>query len=758
MIIETTAEWRAKKGLKLTQLIDGDLRDRKDWESARIEARALYYGDGVQRPDICFEGATNIHAPVVHENIERITPKMAQSFWGSDPHVIVERVPEEFDPEETKLQEKYINWAIDFDIENFFLTTHAWFRNMLLDGVGIVKVRWVTTWRRTCEVHRLKTHYYKGETTATGFTLNEAHREKTTADILDELFGAQSWEVNYDSPDGVIHLTVVEDRRLIEDVRVRVLATSQFVDEVELLVYRPILVKDAPVVEVVEADQLVVPYRTRDVQSARRITHVHKMTVDDIVANARLEKFDPWIVTQDDVVKLTAVAKGRGTAQQDRPENEAFGRQRDEVEGVRGEHSLDHDNALLDVYEVYIREDLDGDGQREELVMQVSPDLNKVLHVTYLDTVHPHGRRPFPTIHFLAPSDRFYVPGLAMFLAPLNIQANITLNQINDRQTLINNPIGFYRPMALPQDPDAMKRLKPGDMVPSPDPGGIVFPDWGKAPLADMSIMSTILAFADRVGSSPLQGGSTSQNTPRTARGTLALISEGNLKVDVLIQMSQKEGFEELLRQLFGLYSTFMADEKYFYATGHDRKRTPEMISRRLMRGNFQFRFTGNSVNTNPEAQRILADKRYQIASLNPLYMQDPVHLRELLRDFLSANSDGTSVERILPDLPGHGAEAHAPMPQEHEIMSMRMHRPVDPLYNDNHLEHMAKIDAFSNSAVFETLDPVAVTLIAQHYNVHKQLAARAQQVAALTAQTAGGAEQSVPQDVGLGNLEGGVQ
>jgi hypothetical protein len=271
-----------------------------------------------------------------------------------------------------------------------------------------------------------------------------------------------------------------------------------------------------------------------------------------------------------------------------------------------------------------------------------------------------------------------------------------------------------------------------------------------------------MFGMADRIGVSPLTGGSTNTpNAPRTARGTLALISEGNLKVDILVSLAQKEGFQELMQQLFGLYSVYMADEKYFWATGGDRKRRPELMSRRLMRGRFEFRFRGNTVNTNPEVQRTLSQIRYQVASTNPLYANDPVKFRELLRDFLDAHSDGTSVDRILPDLPGMGPNQHQPMDQKQETTAMRLHQILMPLTSDNHLQHIADIDMIVASPIFETFDEVTVSLIAQHYQMHQQMYQRAQQMAQVQAMSAGGGEQSVGNqmmDMGLGQFEGGIQ
>ncbi len=760
MVIETSKEWRESEGRRLVDLIDGDLDNRSDWEAARIASRDLYYGDsGSQVVHTArgrlFQSATDIHAPVVFENIERIKPKMNNAIWGAWPHVIVERVPEEYDPTETRIQEMFINWAMEYDIEGLFNTTLAWFGNMLLDGVGVVKTAWVTEWRRTCEVHRIKRDFVRGDMTPTGFKINEEGRQKSISDILDELFGSGNWNVLADNEDGTLDLALVEDRRLIQDVRVVFTDRSQFVDEVEILVHRPILVRDSVDVSVVETEDLIVPYKTRNPQSAKRITHRHWMTVDEIEAEARPDRFDPWILDEGDVAKLKAAAADTQWSR-DSHNNNAFTMHKDAIEGVIPGSQQDEENNQLQIYEVYLKKDINGDGLREDLVLQVSPDLNKVLHITFLDTLHPHGHRPFSTIHFLPPTDRFYVPGLAQFLAPINIQANITLNQVNDRQTLVNNPIGFYRPMALPQDPDAMEALEPGDMIPTPDPDGIRFPDWGKAPLADLSIMETVLLFADRIGSSPIQGGSPQiRNMPRTARGTLALISEGNLKVDILVDTAQREGFSELMYQLFGLYSTFMPDEKYFWATGHDRKRGPEMVSRRMLRGKLNFKFRGNTINTNPEVQRTLSQIRYQVASLDPLYLQDPVKRRELLRDFLSAHTEGGDVERILPDLPGQGAEPHQPMPQSSENIAMRLHQPVEVLWSDNDLQHIADLDALAASPAFETFDDVTVTLMAQHRIQHMQNQARKRQMSALQETTGMGAR--MPADLGLGNLEGGT-
>jgi hypothetical protein len=216
MVIDVTEEWRKTKGLQLTQLVEADITNRRGWDASRSAARYMYYGN-TTRPDIHFEDATDIHLGLVYENIERLVPRMNNAFWNVDPHVIVDRTPQDYDPRETRTQEKFINWAIDYDIPDLYSTTHAWFRNMLIDGNSSLKTRHLTEWRRTAELHRLKIDWVRGEMTSTGLQVNEERRAKQPEDLLDELFGPENWQVHQAVGSDTLLMTIVEDRRERKD-------------------------------------------------------------------------------------------------------------------------------------------------------------------------------------------------------------------------------------------------------------------------------------------------------------------------------------------------------------------------------------------------------------------------------------------------------------------------------------------------------------------------------------------------------------
>jgi len=317
---------------KMGSEIDAALLDRKTWTSRRKIARNLYYGNA-ERLDVHWEGSSDIHMPVVYDKVESMVPKLHNAFFNTTPLVVVQRVPEEFDPEETNVQEKWINWALENDVPQFFITTISWFRNMLLDGVGVVKTSWDKKWRNTCEIHNLKAFLKEGEQ-AQGFTLTQG-RPKSSLELLRELFpggeltrseslgtgtDASTWEVD-----------LVEGRREIIGIRVEFLK-SEFMDEIVARVYRPVLQTDNPRVDIVDAEQLIVPYRTKDLQSADWVAHQYHLRMHDI--HARMQDEDPWQLTEDQLDRLKAIAHGGGEKYPENIYNETMSILKDQVEAL----------------------------------------------------------------------------------------------------------------------------------------------------------------------------------------------------------------------------------------------------------------------------------------------------------------------------------------------------------------------------------------------------------------------------------------
>jgi hypothetical protein len=792
-MIKLTEEFSKERGRQFLRLIKRDIEDRST-RLAKIQlARALYYGDKapVQGPWV---GASDVHLPVILEKVEGGVPKCVNAFWGMQPIVQVERVPDEFMPEDTDDTELFFDWSLNSDIADLYLTTENWFRNAFLDGISHVKIFWHRKWRRIVEPWSIKKMWDLGDNDHTGTSV-DVPRPKTVLDILTDIFGAPGannlqkslLDFNHDptaekaqqltdlgmdpnSPELAMvldgdsgvgtrwNVSFLENRRsLWATVE---LESSEFVDEVIARVSRRVMEYDAPKVEVVEYEDLIIPFRALDIQSASRVSQQFWLTIEEIERRAAMGE---WDLTEQDLENLRA---NRTVRQEELPNNRNLAEQKDRVTGTTGgdqrEETIDlpegyapyNENKVL-CFEVYTRDHFPGETESTEVIYQIPYALQKVASARYLDEEFPHGRRPFATLKYQPISGRWDAIGLGENLAPLAIEIDTIINHINNSQELINNPFFFFTPAAMSVTPEVLNGIKPGQGVPVSDINGIVFPKFQQEPLANLSALDSLLLFADRVTMSPMNMGSPQvRNAPRTARGTLAMLSEGNIKTDVLITRWQLTGWTEMVQQLFGLYQKRMPDEKWYYVTGSTQKPVPKRTTPAQIRGRFQFKFAGNSVNTNREVLRGIAQVRYSTIMTHPDYATDPQVRRNALEDFLRHFGEGTDISRLMPAMPGQGAYTHPPMDQKQENQALSQGIMLEVLPTDNHPDHLRIMEEYEKTPQFDLMAPEAVGVYAVHKRGHLQ---GMQAALAAGGQMQPGMANNIPSE-NLGTLEGGVQ
>jgi hypothetical protein len=772
--INLSDEVRAQKGSDLCKLIEVDLRDRQWAIAKRQVARNLYFGVSSREPR--YEGASNIHLPVLEEKVEGMVPKLVNAFHAAEPTVHVRRLESEYNEDLTEKNEKFLNWALDSDIPNFYHTFESWVRNMLLDGTATLKVYWEQKWRNTVEVCGVKHTWQAGQHDLVGQPVQEDRPRMVIEGLAEQFPGLVDVypEDGAGDPDRTpmgdavgtsYRIEFVENRRAFEDVRIE-FAPSQYVDEVDLYIYRPIMYANRPCVEVVEYEDLIVPYATWSLQESPRVAHRYWLTIDELKAKVDEEG---WQIDDEDFDRLKSASKGEDRRERD-PYDRTLSRQKDVSVGETPAPSAgtlqDDEAAYVDgkfmVYEVYATDDVNEDGYPEEVVYQIPACLKKVVRTHYLEELFPHGRRPFPEAHYKRVSDRWYSRSLGEQLTPINLEVDSIINMVNEAQELINNPFFFYVPHANTVDPAVLEGISPGQGIPVSDPNAVMFPKFPQEPLANLSAIDSMLLFADRLTISPQAvGSSQSRNAPRTARGTLALLSESGIQTDVVITGLQKSGWRELVHQLHALYHEYGDDEIWYHVTGAQE---PQRITKDELRGRFTYSFHGNSVNTNREVLRSIAQVRYQTLIVNPLYGQDMNAMLALTEDFLRHFAEGTDTDKLTPKLPGQGG-SHPPMVQatENKLMSDGVAVEVLPL--DDHMTHLQELDKFTTSPAFEQLPESAVMLIAMHKTQHEQMLRQqlAQQGGGV-AQGGGGMANNVPTGMSnaqtqtdLNALEGGV-
>jgi len=575
-MFQVDEETREQKGRDLCRLIRQDLRDRRTVIEKHRFVRSTYFEDAPKEPE--YEGEADIRLRLVTEKIEATVPKISNAFWNADPIVHVQRVQKEYNEDETDSNEKYLNWLIDQGIEDFYATTEMWFRNALIDGVSVLYTYYDYKERDTVLAMPMKAWLQEGEVDPVVQAPVPQDRQKTPAEILFDQFGpfiqgpkargiiSIDQDDDRESPDPAetpedwssigYRVTFVEDHKVHEDVLVE-FGLSDRIDEIMIYVHRPIAVKDGVCVDVIEFEDLIVPFRTQNLQSAPRVTRQHWMTLKEI-----RDAMDSglWELSEEDYKRLEAAVKGEKRQQEDE-ENETLKAQKD---GVTGELGRDQSTAgaideiepyvgdKLLIMEVFCTDSITGEND-SEVVYQVPWSLEKIVHAEYLEERWPHQRRPFADLHYLRISDRFFSIGMAELLAPIHVEVNAIVNLVNEAQELINRPWFGYVPSALQTDPKVLERLRPGEGVPIADPNGLVFPRFPQQPLANLSAMDSLLLFADRLTVSPQAAGSNqTRNAPRTARGTLALLSEAGIKTDLFITGAQRGGWREVSTRFTG--------------------------------------------------------------------------------------------------------------------------------------------------------------------------------------------------------------
>jgi hypothetical protein len=632
-----------EKGRKLIRLIERDIRDRQPAIRMRHMIRNLYYGINLRKKR--YKGQSDIHLYVLAEKVENTVAKEMNAFFAIDPHVHVESVPPILEPQDAKQAEKITNWAVDMDIPDFYRTFEGWLRNRHLDSVAAMKTWYNFEQRNTVVLDDTRTIWAAGEADFFGTILQEP-RMKTPAEVLGSVFAgitindARRGRKKIEPTDEheleglTFNIDFVEGNTDYFGVDIQFRSHRQR-DMVTIASFRPVTVKDNVEVDLVEFEDLVVPPRARDLQSAERVAQKYWLTPSELKVKI---VDDGWEISEEEFSSLKG-GRGSGERQEEvAEENKRLKRQKDLITGIHSHQNtatatdepFDDDKIL--VFEVYAREDLDEDGVFEEVIYQIPYGLKKVVHAQYLEEMFPHGRRPFADLHSIPISNRYYGWSLGQVLAPVNLEVDAIVNMVNDAQETINNPFFFYVPTALHGDEKQYRNLRPGQGLPMNEINGVLFPKFNQEPLANLSMIDSILVFADRMTISPQASGSSQvRNSPRTARGTLALLGEAAIKVDNYITAAQKGGWSELMYQIYGLYDAFASDETWEAVTGKPKAhRTSKDLRDRV-----KFRFKGNTVNTNRQVMQGMAQMIYNTLMVNPLYATDPLALRNVTEWFL---------------------------------------------------------------------------------------------------------------------------
>lgn len=312
--------------------------------------------------------------------------------------------------------------------------------------------------------------------------------------------------------------------------------------------------------ELVTADNFVVDYFTRSLETCRRKTHVIYLAKNEIISRMRMGEYREFDIDEADykpskIKEATDQGQGKQAPLQTKY----------------------HDFKILEQH-CYI--DLDDDGYDEPYIVTTLFDTKEVLRIvpgfTEEDITYARdGKRIakieqyqyFTKYGFIpSPDGGFYDIGFGILLSPMNHAVNTLINQLIDAGTLSNLQAGFisrgirvkggktqFRPgewkMAETMGDDLRKGIFP---LPVRDPSQVLF-----------QLLGLLIEAGQKIGSvsEMMVGESPGQNQP--AQTTLAVLEQG-LKVYTAIIKRSYRSLALEFRKLYKLNSLYLDPQTYF--------------------------------------------------------------------------------------------------------------------------------------------------------------------------------------------------
>ena len=451
---------------------------------------------------------------------------------------------------------------------------------------------------------------------------------------------------------------------------------------------------------------IVLPYKTKSLETCRRITHRLWLYYDEL-----LDRKDRGFYENVDNIKKDAEKRDDSATSQ--VEDEATGQ----------EKPPDDDNPHL-ILERHMNYDL-GDG-RKPYIITVDYDTETILRVSsreYKEGATIKRLDHFIDYHFIPNPEGFYSFGFGHFLENLNEMANTAFNQIFDGGSISNMLFFFYgRRAGFKARKEKLKMMKG---IPVEDADQIVFPKIPRLDAVLFQILGTIQQYVEQFTSTSdyLSGREAKGTKTPTAHGTLAIIEQGLVTFAVMTKRIFRSLRKEL-RLLMVLNQLFLDDRKeYRVMEREDRIAFPE-IKKEDFSGVMDVIPIGDPSYASKMTRRQEAQELYGLLMQNPLIIgtQDgsvPPNVKaihELTRDLIESY-DRKNINKILPELPDEPID-----PVMENAMFMQGDY-TQPKSGEDHPQHLQTHANFTQSEYFAQMPEDYQQLVMAHIQATQAIA-----------------------------------
>ena len=462
------------------------------------------------------DGRSQVVSTDVADTIETILPNLLKIFTASDQTVKCEPVKAE-DVALAEQATNYINYIFNKDNDGFSIL-YTWFKDALIEKNGIVKVYW-----------------------------DESEKvEQETYENLNE----QEYQILIDNDD----VEVVEEESFVdekakeqlEQIKALAEAQGQVMEDIPTpKLYNCIIKRTTSSgkvkIENIPPEEFLIQKSAKSIEDADFVAHRVLKTRSDLIQMG----FDRDIV--DDLPTQNTVTMN----------DERLARFADIDESPLHD-APDESTQDIEIYECYVKIDMDGDGIAElRKVIVAGGNANTILENMPCDFIPFCSLTPVPMPH------RFYGRSVSELVEDVQLVKSTVMRQLLDNMYLTNNNrVAIMDGMV---NLDDLLTSRPGGVVRTKQP-----PSQVMLPMQNQTISQQafpLLEYLDtvretRTGVTRYSQGLDADALNKTATGVNTLMSQSQMRMELIARVFAETGVKDLFKRIFELTVKYQNKER----------------------------------------------------------------------------------------------------------------------------------------------------------------------------------------------------
>ena len=462
------------------------------------------------------DGRSQVVSTDVADTIETILPNLLRIFTSSEKVVKCEPVK----VEDVKLAEQvtnYINYIFNKDNDGFSIL-YTWFKDALLEKNGIVKVYWDES---------------------------ESVEQETYQNLSDDEYRL----LIEDDDVEVIEEESFEDetaKAQLEVVKAMAIKTGEIMPEMPIPMMHNCIIKRTNgsgkvKIENIPPEEFLIQRSAKTIEEANFVAHKVSKTRSELVEMGFDQKTVDDLPTSNEIL-LNDERMQRYSDIDETPFNDA----------------ADHSTEEIELFECYIRVDTDGDGIAELRKITVAGAGGyTILENMACDNMPFCSITPIPMPH------RFYGRSISELVEDVQLVKSTVMRQLLDNMYNTNNNRTAI--MDGQVNLDDLLTNRPGGVVRTKQPPSQVMMPMQSQPISQQAF--PLLEYLDtvresRTGVTRYNQGLDADSLNKTATGVNALMSQSQMRMELVARVFAETGIKDLFKKIFELTCKYQDKER----------------------------------------------------------------------------------------------------------------------------------------------------------------------------------------------------